>query len=759
MSESDRRDYLDWMNRTLPEVPEWTEWQRSTGTLPPDFESLPRQNSLPDPLRFVDGRRVTSAADWPARRAEIRSLFERYVTGSFPSKPRLDRVVELEITRGEGYVTRDVRLEYGPESKATMRVRVTLPEGSGPFPVLISPNLNGWAPALIRRGYASVGFAGNDGMDDAAMLKELYPDHDFATLPRRAWAAQMVLDFMESIPQIDQDRIALFGYSRDGKMATMAAALDERIDALIAGSTGVGGVLPWRLSGERGTGEGIESTTRMFPSWFAPQLRFFSGREDRLPVDANLLVAMIAPRAILMESGYNDEVSNLWGVEQTYYSTEPVYQLLGGEGRMGVMQVPGFHGANDQDKCIDWLDIQFGRSPAKWHNEFFFPWNFAEWRRRSGGATPAAPAPVRGGVLALPGGGTARNAAQWEPRAESIRRSVDWALGNQPPRMAPTAAPAGRGGFRGRPQPGPTVVAQGTVGNPGRTAPDVPAWVIGRGGQEFGWLEPQKNQVESRRIRFGSGLTGDLYYPTGVAEGTKLPTVIWLHGYSYPLGYMWVYRRDLHPILALAEAGYAVLAYDQSGFGSRMKESAPFYDRHPQWSVMGRLVEDARAAIDALETDAIVDPTRIHLFGYTLGAAVGLHTAALDPRVKGVVAVAGFTPMRTDTAERGTSGVQRYTHERGLLPRLGSFIGQESRIPYDYDELLGLIAPRAALVVQPRRDREAHPEDVRAAVAEARKVYSLHGDPTKLGLIEPDDIARFPNATQAEVINWMRAHF
>lgn len=96
-------------------------------------------------------------------------------------------------------------------------------------------------------------------------------------------------------------------------MAVIAAAIDERIAALVAGSTGVGGVLAWRLSGERGMGEGIESTTRMFPLWFAPQLRFFSGKEDRLPVDANLLVSLIAPRAVLMEYGLNDEVSNVWG--------------------------------------------------------------------------------------------------------------------------------------------------------------------------------------------------------------------------------------------------------------------------------------------------------------------------------------------------------------------------------------------------------------------------------------------------------------
>ena len=222
-------------------------------------------------------------------------------------------------------------------------------------------------------------------------------------------------------------------------------------------------------------------------------------------------------------------------------------------------------------------------------------------------------------------------------------------------------------------------------------------WVIQRGGTSFGWLQPQASQTTSRSITFGYSVRGDLYYPANTPPGTKLPTVIWLHGYSYPLGYMWVYRADLHPILALTQAGYAVLAFDQSGFGSRMAETGPFYDRYPHWSQMGRMVEDARAAIDALEKDSLVDPQRISLFGYSMGGMVGLYTAALDPRVKGVVSISGFTPMRTDVASRGTGGIARYSVERGLIPRLGFFIGHEQQIPYDWDELIATIAPRAGV--------------------------------------------------------------
>lgn len=130
-------------------------------------------------------------------------------------------------------------------------------------------------------------------------------------------------------------------------------------------------------------------------------------------------------------------------------------------------------------------------------------------------------------------------------------------LGAAPPHVTQAASPL----RRTTPQPGPTVVAEGKTGNPGQLSPDVAAWVISGTSPEYGWLEPERSTVDSRRIRFGN-VTGDLYYPSDIKEGEKLPTVIWLHGFHHPLGYMWVYRRDLHPILALISQGYAVLAYD-----------------------------------------------------------------------------------------------------------------------------------------------------------------------------------------------------
>ena len=161
-----------------------------------------------------------------------------------------------------------------------------------------------------------------------------------------------------------------------------------------------------------------------------------------------------------------------------------------------------------------------------------------------------------------------------------------------------------------------------------------------------------------------------------------LATVIWLHGFSYPLGYMWVYRRDLHPVLALVKAGYAVLAYDQCGFGSRMAEIGPFYDRWPHWSQMGRMVDDARTAIDALEQDSLVDARRISILGYTLGGAVALHTAALDSRVRGVfitALIAGYGLLFRGSQGSFTEGLLIAAAVQGVVILLRRWVPPESQ--------------------------------------------------------------------------------
>ena len=570
------------------------------------------------------------------------------------------------------------------------------------------------------------------------------------TLPRRAWEASIVLDYLLTLPEIDKNRVGIFGYSRDGKQISIAAAIDPRFDAVIAGSTGVGGLLPFRLAGERNQAEGIETTTRSYPDWFIPSLRFFVGHEDRLPVDGNLLLTLLAPRPCLMVSGLNDEVSNTWGDEQSIHSAAAVYTLTGAPHPPNLLRLPGSHGANDLDRDLDWLDIQFGRSDATWVDQFVFPWSFDRWRSRNNATVDFDAYPDH---LQTALNESFASVGDREKHKESLRRNIREMLGEEPPFMQSGGRPSAGGPARGR-----GASTRPTLPTRLASPPDIVNWIIQRssgGSRSFGWFVDEANETASRSIVFGDGVKGDLYYPKNVTDGTKLPTVIWLHSYSYPLGYMWVYHTDLHPILALVKAGYAVLAYDQCGFGSRMGEATSFYDRYPRWSQMGRMVEDVDHAVDTLQKDPLVDANHIFLVGYSLGGNVALYSAALNEKVAGVVSICGFTPMRTDTAEKGTGGVARYAMDRPLIPRLGLFIGHETKIPFDYDEMIAAIAPRPVMIVEPQWDRDATIGDVNQAVQNAKGIYTLYHASDRLALDEPMDYNRLPTATMDRIIEWM----
>jgi pimeloyl-ACP methyl ester carboxylesterase len=207
---------------------------------------------------------------------------------------------------------------------------------------------------------------------------------------------------------------------------------------------------------------------------------------------------------------------------------------------------------------------------------------------------------------------------------------------------------------------------------------------------------------------------------------------------------------------SIVDRGYAVFAYDMLGFGNRIEEGTRFYQRYPHWSKMGKMVLDVRGAVDALANLDCIDRGRIFVAGYSLGATVGLYAAALDERIAGVVSIAGFTPMRTDAADKGTEGIRAYSHLHGLLPRLGFFVGEEARIPYDFHEILASIAPRPVLVIAPTLNKDATLQDVKNCVEQARNVYGLYGAADKIQIFSPEDYNRLSEGMLERTYQWLQ---
>jgi dienelactone hydrolase len=728
----------------------WEEWVERTGELPPDFEAMPSRAHLPDPLiKWEDGTAtpIQSPEEWEEQRAWIRAQVEHWIFGQMPPAPDNLRVAFTEEKREGGVTIRDVLLEFGPEHRASLHLQLMIPDGEGPFPVFLTNHSRGrsfWVRTAVSRGYIACFYQATDpnyGLpDDSDAYIDIYPEYDFSALARWAWSASRAVDYLVTRPEVLAGQIGIAGHSRNGKQALLAAAFDDRIGAVVASSGLTGEVHPWRLTSDPYVVESIQLLTGAQPHWFHPRLRFFAGREHKLPVDQNQLMAMIAPRGLMMYSAHSESSANAFVIEQGYRNVREVYRFLEAEENIWLHLRDGEHSTEvaDVENFVDFFDAVFGRRHFPKSETWIHGYTFDHWQMLSGIQVNVSEFPLQ----------PARE-ENAETRARRAREGIDWALGTPPAALFPPLA---------------TSLKKDTP--PSRNPLEL---VFGRPQPNSFWTEQlARNGMGLSGIQFGPGLNADVFYPVD-AEGNlpegKLPVVIWLHPYAHAVG--WSAKRPWSPRQAnyvldqrpdfrsLIRRGFMVVAFDQIGFGSRAHEGRSFYQRYPEWSLMGKMVADTRSLIDAVSALEEADASQIHLLGYALGGKVGLFTTALDERIAGVVALSGIYPLRAGDAGGANEGVLHYSHMHGLLPKLGFFHGEEARIPFDYDDILALAAPARMLIVAPELDRFNPVDEVRLLVEEGRKAYEAHGTPEALDLWTPRDFNRFPRRLQEEVFDYL----
>jgi pimeloyl-ACP methyl ester carboxylesterase len=443
----------------------------------------------------------------------------------------------------------------------------------------------------------------------------------------------------------------------------------------------------------------------------------FTGHEDRLAIDSHGWAALVAPRNLLFDTGYYDDGDPSFAVERGFVASSAVYKLLGAEDHFRLDYREGWHDPITParyERNIDWFDACFGRGTAsrdKFPQNYLHRFDWNAWQAKLTATEKANP-------FATP---------KPQDDADRVAR-IRWMLGQTPETS-----------FHGK-------YTFYTQQESEMCAHDR-------------WQAPNTARVP---VSFGHNVHGNLFYST--SRTTPAPVVIWLHPYSYGLGYNEAYGvEDTTVYYRLAQAGYAVLAFDQVGFGLRLLEGRDFYQNHPKWSRLGRMVDDVRAAVDFIadgkgsSPGALpkIDKTQIHVLGYSLGGMVGLYSAALDTRIRSVASFAGFTPMRTDTAQKPTGGIRQLWEQRALLPMLGLFEGRESQIPYDVDDVISLVAPRPCLIYSPVQDRFADSDDVKKCVEQASKAYERAGSRNNLHFLTPNDISRFQREQQEQYLRWL----
>ncbi len=174
---------------------------------------------------------------------------------------------------------------------------------------------------IIDHGYSILSFDYRDVTSDDndftnGLAGLIYPDgkrgeYDCGKIGLWAWAAMRVMDYAQTLPEIDPERITVAGHSRLGKTALLTGMLDERFFCAYSNNSGCGGA-----SIERGKdGERIADILRVFPYWFSEHFAMYINNEDNLPFDQHYLLAANYPHLVYVASAEGD----LWAGPKNEY--------------------------------------------------------------------------------------------------------------------------------------------------------------------------------------------------------------------------------------------------------------------------------------------------------------------------------------------------------------------------------------------------------------------------------------------------------
>ncbi len=462
----------------------------------PDPMDLPVQTTLPNIYRFFDGTPVDGTVDWEARRAEILDLAQFYEYGYKPGKPD-------ELTLGQPTWTNGgfdwatfantpagwsipAAVRYGDKTE-TITFTLALPEGlDHPAPVMLSFGAD--AQTLLANGIAVLEVPTSVTTDDrndpwlntmnrgnrAGTLRSFFPysrDGDLNEISNEmlaALGASIGADVLEKLAAekvvigtlgsadtlIDPGKLAVNGFSINGKYAFVSAVFDDRIDVCIPGAAGAtgpavyrynvnypqgGNVYSWgKVTGGEVLGDTIRHnpgrTTELFRRFLMPGEFYHREGSDygygcRLPYDHEELVASLVlsprvgnekPRAIVLQHTVDDYADQSQGDALSLEIAKTVYDWLGYKGEDYVkfcFRASGGHGVDAAQYTeiaayLNWYfyDTPMPESTAQHLNTDPFAADIIDgvdgWTRNYGGLEAVAPwlneAPQEANVVSDP---------------------------------------------------------------------------------------------------------------------------------------------------------------------------------------------------------------------------------------------------------------------------------------------------------------------------------------------------------------------
>ncbi|MGN0019301.1 MAG: acetylxylan esterase [Sphingobacterium hotanense] len=356
-------------------------------------ESLVSAYTLPDLLTSNSGLKINNKQKWEQiRRPEILEMYSNLVYGRTPTEdiPVSYQLLTENKHALDGKATmRQVKMTFSKNGKTVNALLLLmLPNHiKKKIPMIIGYNFKGnhstindstilysdnfklvrepdhldWKRGvqaqrwdykqIIERGYGVATmcyhdiFPDKDGFKDYS-IAALFSDYEsrkeqgdnWEAIGGWAWGSSRIVDYLETIPEIDKNKFALLGHSRQGKAALWAGAQDPRFSIVISNNSGEGGAALAR----RNYGETLQIVCNIKPAWFAKNLNAYHHKIDEMPFDQHMLIALIAPRAVYVASAEQDRWADPKGEYLAAYHASPVYALYKKKGLPSEIQ-PQLH--------------------------------------------------------------------------------------------------------------------------------------------------------------------------------------------------------------------------------------------------------------------------------------------------------------------------------------------------------------------------------------------------------------------------------
>ncbi len=251
-----------------------------------------------------------------------------------------------------------------------------------------------------------------------------------------------------------------------------------------------------------------------------------------------------------------------------------------------------------------------------------------------------------------------------------------------------------------------------------------------------------------------------LYIPDRSTSHKRLPAMVALHG-TGDLGKQLVDGSSPLPNRAyakeLAQRGYVVIAPDYPSMGD-LKNYDFKTDRYESGTM--KAIFNHMRCVDLLQSRKEVDPDLIGVIGHSLGGHNAMFLGAFDKRLKVIVSSSGWTLM--DYYDIGEEASKRYGGRLGpwaqdrYMPLLrDKFNLDPGKIPFDFDEVIAAIAPRAFFSNSPVNDSNFDVEGVRKGIAAASEVYKFFKASDELQVRYPDSGHDFPPEVRLEAYRFI----